>query len=211
MRRNNNGRGRGNRGGRSIENAPVPTQTEIQEDQRIIGERGVDDVIAGGAGNDTIFGLGGDDVLFGGDGNDELNGGTGFDRLLGGGGDDILVGRGSGDASGAPDILEGGEGNDQLFATASDTLVFGSDLVLDGVITNDTIFGFSGGEAGGGPRGSAPTALDFSGFFSAGGSITSTQVVSDRELLVQLSTGDTITAIGRGGQDSALAAFEALI
>ncbi|AOO82189.1 peroxidase family protein [Bosea vaviloviae] len=75
----------------------------------VVGEQGVNDIIAGGAGNDLIFGGTGDNDLIGGDGDDLLVGGsgTGDDDLLDGGlGADTMIGLAGNDDYVVDDLLD---------------------------------------------------------------------------------------------------------
>lgn len=103
----------------------------------IVGVIGIDNVIAGNAGNDTITGRGRDDFLLGNQGDDALSGGAGHDTLMGGQGNDMLFGdRGN-------DMLSGDRGADLLFGgRGNDTFVFKAGL-SDG--TTDTISDFRWG------------------------------------------------------------------
>ena len=86
----------------------------------MVGEKGVNDVITGGALNDLIFGGTGDNDLVGGLGDDLLVGGTGNDELdarLNAAGDDFEGAIGA-------DTMVGGAGND----------TYGVDDMLDVVV-----------------------------------------------------------------------------
>lgn len=88
---------------------------------RLRGEQGPGDTIAGLAGDDVLAGLAGNDVLFGGLGNDNLRGGVGQDTLDGGAGQNRLRG-GEGDdriTVAAGDRAFGGEGSDALVVLSS--------------------------------------------------------------------------------------------
>lgn len=119
-------------------------------DARLSGEFGHDDIIEAGAGNDTInAGFGndevnagtGDDLVHGWVGNDVIDGGDGNDTLCGDDGDDVIYG-GAGN-----DIIEGGEGNDILDGgIGADTMNGGADRdTFTNVNAGDII---AGGETG---------------------------------------------------------------
>ncbi|MDP2795026.1 MAG: calcium-binding protein, partial [Sulfurisoma sp.] len=84
----------------------------------IVGDKGFNIILKGGAGDDVIVAGAGNDYLYGGDDNDQLYGGTGTDQLYGGDGNDTLDGR---DNAGG-DILDGGAGTDTYYGDEGDTI-----------------------------------------------------------------------------------------
>ncbi len=104
------------------------------------------DTVAGNVGNDSLAGEGGNDSLDGGTGNDTLDGGADADTLKGGIGADSLVG---GDGT---DTLDGGDGNDTLSGDAgSDTLAggLGNDTIDGGLGDDDIAVGGADSATGG--------------------------------------------------------------
>ncbi|MDG6078745.1 matrixin family metalloprotease [Erythrobacter litoralis] len=106
-------------------------------DDTIRGIAGVENVIAGNAGDDRILGRGKSDVLLGNAGNDVLDGANGSDTLFGGRGDDELIGGNGGDTLNGDrgnDLLRGGNGNDILTGgSGSDVFFFENDNFRAGV------------------------------------------------------------------------------
>src|SRR6185437_930747 len=103
-------------------------------------------------GDDTLYGNDGNDRLDGFEGNDTLNGGNGDDVLFGGNGDDVLKGGGGNDAlSSGPgfgaDLELGGDGND-FMAGGDDGVEYfggpGNDVIVDGAMRAEGIFGDDG-------------------------------------------------------------------
>lgn len=80
---------------------------------------GLNDALAGFAGDDWIRGWGGNDVLFGGDGSDIILGDDGNDDLLGEAGDDTMWG---GEGS---DAMDGGDGSDWLNGQEGNDFLYG--------------------------------------------------------------------------------------
>ena len=122
-----------------------------EQDDRLTGQTGRDNLIYGLGGNDTLRAApnapnssnSGDNTLFGGPGNDILYGGDGNDRLLGQMGIDKLIG---GDGS---DDLYGGRGDDELFGGPGEDIFWfapgeGTDTVNDYIPGVDLI-GFNSG------------------------------------------------------------------
>ena len=110
-------------------------------DELIRGRAGQDDV-SGGAGFDTLIGNGGDDTLFGNGASDVLKGGPGADSLNGGIGNDDLIG------GGKSDTLEGRGGRDSLIGSADGDLLLGGgggDTLIGGP-GDDTLAGGRGGD-----------------------------------------------------------------
>ncbi|MEQ9642064.1 MAG: hypothetical protein RIM84_18720 [Alphaproteobacteria bacterium] len=106
---------------------------------RLIGDAS-DDVMAAGAGDDTIDGAGGADRAYGQAGNDSVMGGVGNDSLFGNLGNDTVMG-GTGDdsmkAQTDDDVIMGEGGNDVAFGG-------GNDDMIDGGADSDTLNGNSG-------------------------------------------------------------------
>ena len=118
---------------------PAPTPPVVDEDQRLVGTNGSNQ-LRGEGGNDTLIGNGGNDSLWGGDDNDRLEGNDGRDMLIGNKGNDNLYGQ-SGN-----DLLIGGQGNDALHGgTGRDKLIgkTGNDRLF-GNADNDTLKGGRG-------------------------------------------------------------------
>ena len=116
---------------------------------RLVGSDGmvygleVDDSIVGTEQDNVIFGQGGNDNISGGGGNDQLYGQAGNDALAGDGGDDYLAGGAGNDQY----VYSRGDGHDvvdeSLYADGntsiqenggSDTLLFGSNILVDDLI-----------------------------------------------------------------------------
>ena len=104
---------------------------------------GLDNVLTGNAAANALYGAGGNDTLSGGDEQDTLYGGDGYDVLYGGDGADSLSG---GDGGGA---FFSGLGNDTIDAGTGGSRVEGEegdDLIFTGVMANDAILFFLGGD-----------------------------------------------------------------
>ena len=84
----------------------------------LVALNGIDDALAGGAGNDQIYGANGSDLLDGGDGDDRMTGRGGNDTLIGGAGADQMQG------DEGNDLFIGGAGNDETrdYSTTSDDI-----------------------------------------------------------------------------------------
>jgi len=127
---------------------------------KLVGVKGVADILVGTAGSDEIIGNdmdddlrggGGLDLILGGTGNDVIRGESGADTLYGGQGDDLIVGGAgadymSGDAG--SDTLIGGQGNDHfVFDVRAGVLGNGIDTVTDFALGADHLTIVSGNVA----------------------------------------------------------------
>ena len=132
----------------------VTVNSDIENDQTVIGGAGNDDFKTG-SGDDTFDTGGGDDVVTAGGGNntidtgfgaDEVTSESGNDTIRTGGGNDT-VDSGSGDdviAGGAgSDRIRAGDGADRVFGNNGNDVLYGqggADSLFDGA-GNDTVFG----------------------------------------------------------------------
>ncbi|MDG1471855.1 MAG: calcium-binding protein [Ascidiaceihabitans sp.] len=125
-------------------------------------------------------------------GDDTINGGTGADTLNGGGGNDIISGTGNGVATDDDaDVLNGEVGDDQLIMGAGDTATGGTGadtftLASDVTAGNITVTDFDEVE-------------DMVLVQTETAGVTFTQDDSGADLLITLSTGQTITLTGVDG------------
>ena len=123
------------------------------------------DQILGLSGSDRLFGGAGGDTLDGAGGDDYLEGGAGADTLLGGAGDDTL------DGGEGADRLEGGAGNDSYLLPDSleaDTIVDRDGQIYAG---DSLLTGGLRAESGSYASSDGQFSFDFSGDFSAGGTL----------------------------------------
>ncbi|MEO0408282.1 MAG: hypothetical protein AAF289_13100, partial [Cyanobacteria bacterium P01_A01_bin.135] len=102
-----------------------------EQDNRVQGFSGSDDVINAQGGDDQVRGLSGDDLLRGGAGDDELIGGAGRDTLVGGTGNDTLTGGAQADQFVYAGSVAGTLDEITDFSIRQDRFGFGGELGLD--------------------------------------------------------------------------------
>lgn len=146
------------------------------------------DRISGTASRDYIYGFGANDTLSGLGGNDSLKGGSGNDTLKGGSGHDVLYGDNGADrllGSAGNDILHGGTGSDRLDGGSGKDVLHGDagNDRLEGGAGNDRLIGGSGSDT------------------LIGGSGNDTYDLTAGDRIIELARGgtDTVRVSGRSG------------
>jgi Ca2+-binding RTX toxin-like protein len=160
------------------------------------------DTISGGNGDDLLYGNQGDDVVSGNEGQDLIYGGQGYDLLYDGQENDFVFGNMADDrifGNMGDDFLHGGQNNDYLHGgQGNDTLNggVGDDTMNGGLGADRLVFAPGGGH----DRIEGFSFADGDRLELSGQSYT--RGFSDRNTVLTLGDGSTITLIGTGADSS---------